>query len=202
MKDEAINKGIVAKVEALDIRLIRYLYCDLAGVIRGKTVHASQFPKKISEGVGLTRAQNAVNLFEELVPVEGMEPVGEVRIIPDPETFTILPWVDRTAGMFSDLLEQDGSEWGGCTRSVLKRAIDFAAKQGIEVMAAFETEFYLAEEREGGPIPWKDAPVYSSSGMDRASEVMNSIVDNLTTQGIIVEQAINESTQVKTIKTK
>jgi glutamine synthetase len=128
MKDEAINKGIVAKVEALDIRLIRYLYCDLAGVIRGKTVHASQFPKKISEGVGLTRAQNAVNLFEELVPVEGMEPVGEVRIIPDPETFTILPWVDRTAGMFSDLLEQDGSEWGGCTRSVLKRAIDFAAK--------------------------------------------------------------------------
>ena len=192
MKDEAINKGIVAKVEALDIRLIRYLYCDLAGVIRGKTVHASQFPKKISEGVGLTRAQNAVNLFEELVPVEGMEPVGEVRIIPDPETFTILPWVDRTAGMFSDLLEQDGSEWGGCTRSVLKRAIDFAAKQGIEVMAAFETEFYLAEEREGGPIPWKDAPVYSSSGMDRASEVMNSIVDNLTTQGIIVEQAINE----------
>lgn len=84
-----------------------------------------------------------------------MEPVGEVRIIPDPATFTILPWVDRTAGMFSDLLEQDGSEWGGCTRSVLKRAIDFAAKQGIEVMAAFETEFYLAEEGEGGPIPGK-----------------------------------------------
>ena len=49
-----INKEIVAKAEALDIRLIRYLYCDLAGVIRGKTVHISQFPKKINEGVGLT----------------------------------------------------------------------------------------------------------------------------------------------------
>lgn len=59
-----MNNEIVAKVEALDIRLIRYLYCDLAGVIRGKTVHASQFPKKISEGVGLTRAQNAVNLLK------------------------------------------------------------------------------------------------------------------------------------------
>lgn len=44
-----MNNEIVAKVEALDIRLIRYLYCDLAGVIRGKTVHASQFPKKLAK---------------------------------------------------------------------------------------------------------------------------------------------------------
>ena len=58
-----------------DLRLIRFLYCDPAGVIRGKTVHASQVGEKISEGVGLTRAQHAVNLFEDLIHVEGMEPV-------------------------------------------------------------------------------------------------------------------------------
>ena len=34
------SKEIVEEVSARDIRLIRFLYCDPAGVIRGKTVHA------------------------------------------------------------------------------------------------------------------------------------------------------------------
>jgi glutamine synthetase len=178
--------------ESENLRLIRFLYCDLAGVIRGKTVHASQLDAKMTEGVGLTRAQNAVNLFEDLVSVAGMEPVGEVRIVPDLSTFTVLPWLDRTASMHSDLLEQDGSEWGGCTRSVLKRALAMLDSQGIEFMSAFESEFYLAEATPDGPTPWRNGPCYSSSGMDRASEVTDLMVDNLIEQGIVVEQAINE----------
>ena len=188
-----MKKNEILKLsEENNLRLIRFLYCDLAGVIRGKTVHASQLPAKITEGVGLTRAQHAVNLFEEFVHVDGMEPVGEVRIVPDTDTFTILPWLDRTAAMHSDLTEQDGSPWGGCTRSVLKRALATLESKGIEMMSAFESEFYLATESENGPVPWMNGPCYSSSGMDRASEVMNEMVDNLTEQGIIVEQAINE----------
>ncbi len=175
-----------------NLRLVRFLYCDLAGVIRGKTVHASQLESKLNEGVGLTRAQNAVNLFEELVYVDGMEPVGEVRIVPDLNTFKVLPWLDRTASMHSDLLNQDGTNWDGCTRSVLKRALATLEAQGIEMMSAFESEFYLAEESPDGPLPWRNGPCYSSSGMDRASEVTDLMVDNLTAQGIIVEQAINE----------
>ena len=186
------KKEVLKIAQEENLRLIRFLYCDLAGVIRGKTVHASQLDSKIYEGVGLTRAQNAVNLFEELVAVDGMEPVGEVRIVPDADTFAVLPWLDRTGAMLSDLEEKDGSEWGGCTRSVLKRALATLDAQGIEMMSAFESEFYLAQESESGPIPWMNGPCYSSSGMDRASEVTDRMVDNLTAQGIIVEQAINE----------
>lgn len=186
------KKEVIKLAEENNLRLIRFLYCDLAGVIRGKTVHASQLDSKIYEGVGLTRAQNAVNLFEELVPVDGMEPVGEVRIVPDAETFSLLPWLDRTGAMLSDLEEKDGSEWGGCTRSVLKRALASLDAQGIEMASAFESEFYLAQATESGPVPWMNGPCYSSSGMDRASEVTDRMVDNLTSQGIIVEQAINE----------
>lgn len=186
------SNEVLADVDESNIRLIRFLYCDPAGVIRGKTVHASQFESKLSEGVGLTRAQNAVNLFEELIQVDGMEPVGEVRIIPDTATYTQLPWLNRTASMLSDLREQDGSEWGGCPRSVLKRAIESAREVGIQIFAAFESEFYLAQDLGNGPLPWANGPVYSSAGMDRASNVIDDMVDNLTDQGFIVEQAINE----------
>ena len=186
------NKEVLKVVADSDLRLVRFLYCDPAGVIRGKTVHSSQFESKLTEGVGLTRAQNAVNLFEELIQVDGMEPVGEVRIIPDSATYSQLPWLNRTASMLSDLHEQDGSEWGGCTRSVLKRAIEKAREAGIQIFAAFESEFYLAEDQGEGLKPWANGPVYSSSGMDRASAVVDDMVDNLTDQGFIVEQAINE----------
>jgi glutamine synthetase len=183
---------VLARATADGVRLVRFLYCDPSGVIRGKNVHIDQLAGKLREGVGLTRAQNAVNMLEQLIHVEGMEPVGEVRVVPDPGTYSVLPWVPRTASVLCDQLGHDGRDWGCCPRSFLKRVIEVAGVQGIRVMASFENEFYLAEERDGRVVPWGNGPVYSSAGMDRAATVMADIVDALEVQGIEVEQAINE----------
>ena len=81
-----------------------------------------------------------------------MEPIGEIRIVPDPDTYALLPWVPRTAGLLCDQLGHDFQDWGSCTRSFLKRAIAAAEAMGIRVMAAFEDEFYLAAGgRRRGP---------------------------------------------------
>jgi glutamine synthetase len=184
---------LIADVQANDVRLVRFLYCDPSGVIRGKSVHADRLVGKAREGVGLTRAQNAVNLFEDLVPIEGMEPVGEIRVVPDVTTYTRLPWLDgRVASVLCDQLGHDGLDWGGCARSFLKRAIVRAADQGVRVFAAFENEFYLAEQGPDGPVAWADGPVYSSAGLDRAAPVMHDITDALVAQGLVVEQVLNE----------
>lgn len=183
---------VVARAQADGVRLIRFLYCDPSGVIRGKNVHIDRLGGRMQEGVGLTRAQNAVNVLEELVHVEGMEPVGEVRLVPDPDTYTLLPWAPATAGLLCDQLGHDFRDWGCCPRSFLKRAIEAAGAAGIRVFASFENEFYLAHELEGKVVPWADGPVYSSAGMDRPSRVMADIVEALEVQGLEVEQAINE----------
>lgn len=187
-------EDVVERARAADIRLVRFGYCDPSGVIRAKNVHVARLASRMREGIGLTRAQNTVNMLDLLAPrVEGMEPVGEVRITPDPDTWSVLPWVPRTAGMLSDQLGHDGLDWGCCSRSYLKRAIAQAAAAGIMVQASFENEFYLFEEREDGEVrPWQDGPCYSSAGLDRGAEVMGDIVDALIEQGIEVEQAINE----------
>ena len=185
-------EDVVARAQDDGVRLIRFLYCDPSGVIRGKNVHIDRLADRMREGVGLTRAQNAVNMLEAFVHVEGMEPVGEIRVVPDPSTYTVLPWVERTAGLLSDQVGHDGLDWGGCTRGFLKRAISAADTAGIRVMASFENEFYLAEERDGRVDPWANGPVYSSAGMDRAAAVMIDIVDALEAQDLEVEQAINE----------
>jgi glutamine synthetase len=183
---------LAARAVADGIRLVRFLYCDPSGVIRGKNVHVDRLAGKLREGVGLTRAQNAINMLEQLVHVEGMEPVGEVRVVPDLATYSVLPWVPRTASVLCDQLDHDGHDWGCDPRAFLKRAIEAAARHGIRVMASFENEFYLAQERDGRVVAYGNGPVYSSAGMDRAAWVMDDIVAALETQGIEVEQAINE----------
>src|SRR5260370_40960536 len=67
-----------------------------------------------------------------------------------------------------------------------------AERTGISVEATFENEFYLASERDGTYIPFDQAPVYSSIGLDLSAKVMHDIVKALGEQDLIVEQAINE----------
>lgn len=174
------------------VQLVRFLYCDHSGVTRGKTVHISRLPTKLREGVGLTRAQMAMNLLEELVPVAGMEPVGEIRLVPDPATWSLLPWVQGGASLLCDQLDHDGKDWGACPRSFLKSALARAEERGIEVHASFEVEFFLAREEERRYIPFDHAPVYSSIGLDLSAPIMHDIVAALEAQGLEVEQAINE----------
>lgn len=183
---------VVARAREDGVRLVRFLYCDPSGVIRGKNVHVDRLANRMREGVGLTRAQNAVNMLDDYVPIEGLEPVGEIRVVPDPATYSVLAWVPRTAGLLCDQLDHDGQDWGACPRSFLKRAVAAASDAGFGVMASFENEFYLAEEVDGVVRPYRDGPVYSSAGMDRVAHVMDDIVSALERQDLEVEQAINE----------
>jgi glutamine synthetase len=170
------------------VRLLRFLYCDPSGVIRGKQVHAARLAGTVQAGLGLTRAQNAVNVLDDLVPIIDMEPVGEVRIVPDPSTYVRLPWLDGVGSVLSDQVDHAGQDWGCCPRAFLRRTVTRAAEAGIRVRASFENEFYLAENTAQGPVPWGNGPVYSSAGLDRAATVMNDIADALVEQGLVVEQ--------------
>ena len=125
----ATIEDVVGRARGDNVRLVRFLYCDPSGVIRGKTVHVERLASRMREGVGLTRAQNAISMLEQLVAVDGMAPVGEIRVVPDPDTYSVLDWLPRTASLLCDQLGHDRADWGGCPRSFLKRAI--AAAGGV-----------------------------------------------------------------------
>ena len=59
------------------VRLVRFLYCDNGGVIRGKATHVERLGDRIRTGIGLTVAMQAMNSLDQLQPVEGMGPVGD-----------------------------------------------------------------------------------------------------------------------------
>jgi len=169
------------------VRLVRFLYCDNGGIIRGKATHASKLSTRMSEGIGQTLAMQAFTGVESLAAVEGMGPVGEFRLIPDPNTFVALPYVPSSGSMMCDMILTDGKPWEACPRTFLKRMVARLAEQGMRAEAAIEHEFYLAREENGKYVPADHSLCYSSIGLDDEAEVVDAILEALEVQGISVE---------------
>lgn len=179
------TEGILSRVSRDNLRLVRFLYCDHGNVIRGKTVHASALADFLESGIGLTVAMQAFTLTEHLASGTRLGPVGEIRLIPDPRTFALLPYAAREARLLCDMYTLDGQPWELCPRAFLRQMIDRAAEQGLRVEAAFEYEFYLARQLDDGRfVPADDSLCFASDGMDRQGTVIGAIIDALDQQGL------------------
>jgi glutamine synthetase len=170
------------------IRLVRFLYCDNGGVIRGKATHVDWVADRMRTGIGLTVAMQAMNSLDELQPVEGMGPVGEIRLVPDPDTFTILPYVPHSAAMLVDHVRLDGRPYEAGPRNFLRRMSDLLAERGMVLSCAVENEWSLAQGEDGGFVPIDESLCFSTVGMAASAEVTDALVETLTEQGIQVEQ--------------
>ncbi len=180
-------QDVVQQARNANLRLVRFLYCDNGGIIRGKATHASKLSTRLTEGIGQTLAMQAFTSVESLAPVEGMGPVGEFRLIPDPQTFVTLPYVPNTGSMMCDMIRLDGQPWEACPRTFLKRMVASLAEQGMRAEAAVEHEFYLAREEGGKYVPADDSLCYSSRGLDDEAEVIDAILAALEAQGVSIE---------------
>jgi glutamine synthetase len=180
---------VVQQARSAEVRLVRFLYCDSGGVIRGKATAMSGLEGRLSDGIGLTLAMMAMNSLDQLQRVEGMGPVGEVRLVPDPDTFAVLPYAPHSAAMSVDMITQDHTPWAACPRSFLKRMQHRAADRGWKLSAAFEAEFSLAtRDAEGRYVPFDRTLCFSSISMTEAAEFADALVAALEAQGLTAEQ--------------
>jgi glutamine synthetase len=174
---------IVSRCEDRDISLVRLFYVDSAGITRGRTVPAQDIEAFLSEGVNFAETQQAFTVLE--YPVAGTavsEPEGEVRLVPDPETFTPLPYADRAAAMMGTFETLDGDPWDFGPRAQLATYLDDLA---YTPTASFESEFYLARHDEDGELqPFDESGCFAADGMQSAHDIVLDIVDALAAQGM------------------
>lgn len=182
------QEQVVTAAHAADVRLIRFLYCDNGCTIRGKLAHIDNLAAKMESGIGLTVAMQAMNMLDQLQPVEGMGPVGEIRLVPDPASFVVLPYAPHSAAMMCDMLTLDRQPWAACPRSFLKRMIARAADHGFTIQASLENEFSLFRtDDDGRYIPIDTGLCFSSIAMTAAAEVMDDMVAAFEEQDIPIE---------------
>jgi glutamine synthetase len=179
---------VVKKAHEADLRLVRFLWCGNDGTVRAKASATSGLEGRIRSGIGLTVAMQAMNGLDQLQPVEGMGPVGEIRLVPDPETFRILPYAPHTGALLVDLLQLSGEPAPQCPRSFLKRMAGQLEERAGVLEVAFENEFSLATVEDGAFVPVDSSLCFSTIGLTASQAYVDALVDALERQEIELEQ--------------
>jgi glutamine synthetase len=180
---------VLAACEMAGVRLVRFLYCDNGGTVRGKTTTMNRLAERMRTGIGLTVAMSAMNSLDQLQPVPGLGPVGEVRLVPDPDTLTILPYAPRSAAMLCDHVGLDGEPDPVGPRPFLRRMVERLGEEGFSLRAAVENEYALARPvGDGSFAPIDESLCFSTVGMAAAAEVTDALVGALSAQRIELEQ--------------
>lgn len=188
-----MTSEILQNLDETGARFVRILWCDNANVIRGKAVHRKSLSEYLQFGVGISTAQQAIPvMYDAPIPGSGLGPVGEVRLIPDWNTLTPLPYAPGHARVLGNFFK-DGQPWNLCPRHFLKTMVASAEREGLEVIAVFENEFYLLRPTEEG-FKAADQTVFASTlSMDLHQLVIDEIAEALIEQGMLVEQYYPES---------
>src|ERR1700722_15794684 len=98
---------------------------DLSGHFRGKSFPLADLTSRLRRGVGLAPTNMFITAFGP-IQVTTFGTVGEVFLIPDPDTKVLVPFEGGTAEFFfrGDIKTSDGVPWAFCPRHILRRAIE------------------------------------------------------------------------------
>lgn len=152
-----------------------------------------------STDIGITRA--ALGLLQNDRLVKGVTATGEYRLHPDFSSLKLGP-TNGDISVHGEFRELDGSRVPFCPRSLLQRAVELGAENGLTCVLGFEIEFILLERtyRDGKRCRYEsldtDGHAWSTSrslANPRVSALLRNMVRELDTIGVYVEQLHAES---------
>jgi glutamine synthetase len=161
---EASLQRISRLVQAQGLELVRFAWCDVHGVQRGKTLVASAMERALRDGIGMVSTlmlkdssdRTAFKVFEPggTASLPGFGFANNLLLLADPESFRQLPWTSATGWLRAQPYFQDGTPVELDTRHVLQRALARLADAGFSLKCGLEVEFHIY--RLDGPQPQDD----------------------------------------------
>ncbi len=186
---EITIEEVMNYVDEEDGKFIRLAFRDAYGIQKNISIMPGEVRKAFIEGIPVNARQIAG--FRE-------SESGVLYLRPDASTLSVLPWRPddgRVLRMFCDVCTADGNPYPGDTRYVLKKAVEEAAKAGIEFRFGSETEFYLFQKDEEGnitKIPYDEAGYMDIAPADRCENVRREICLTIERMGLTPERSHHE----------
>ena len=184
-------EAVLDEIKTEDVDFLRLQFTDILGTVKNVSVPASQAEKAFTEGI-----------YFDGSSIEGFVRIQEsdMRLVPDPDTFAILPWRNdddgKAARLICDVYDTTTDEpFSGDPRRVLKRVLERAHSMGYTVNAGPEPEFFVFENDEDGrpTTTTHDAGGYFDlAPKDLASDLRREIIYNLESMDFEVEASHHE----------
>ena len=181
-------KDVAKNADEAGLRLVRFLWCGNDGTVRMKASGRHGLEGRLESGIGLTVAMQAMSGLDQLQPVEAMGPVGEIRLVPDLDTFRVLPYAPRSGAVLTSHIGLDGEPAPVCQRSFLKRMEARLAERGMTMRCSFENEFSLATKVDGEYVPLDSGLCFSTISATASQDYADDLAAALDAQGIPLEQ--------------
>jgi glutamine synthetase len=149
---EAANR-VRRIVEEQKLETIRLSFPDQHGILRGKTLVASEALASLESGCTITTTMFAKDTAHRTVfPVftsgggfgmPEMEGAADVLMVADPTSFRVLPWAPSTGWLLCDVYFADGRAMPFATRHIFRSVLDQLGQRGFDFVAGLEVEFHI-----------------------------------------------------------
>jgi len=163
------------------VRAVALWFVDLEGHLKGFSISPDELDRALDIGMNFDGSSiTGFNAIQE----------SDLTARPDLDTFAIIPAGDgefRTARMFADVVNPDGSVFSHDPRHILRAQIARAAKLGYSYFVGPELEFFVFKSMAVPPEPLDDGTYFTSPPVDVSSNLRTEIMEGLNAMGIKVE---------------
>jgi glutamine synthetase len=146
-------QAVEQRIRDENIEVLRLSFADQHGILRGKTIVASDAPSVMRSGCSVTSTLLLKDTSHRTVfpvfaagggfNIPELQGAADVLMVPDPTTFRVLPWTPHTGWLLCDVYFSNGKPMPFCTRSIYRRALERLAAAGYDFMAGLEVEFHI-----------------------------------------------------------
>lgn len=178
---------VLARAEEAGVRYVDLQFTDVMGAVKTVTIPADELADAIEHGTWFDGS--SVESFARTAE-------SDMYLIPDLETFRVLPWAGTpaTARIICWAYTPDGEPYPGDPRGALRRAVEHARALGYDYRLGPEVEFFLLRrEADGRLVPLvEDRVGYFDYSTDESASVRRAMVAALQALGIEVNTAHHE----------
>jgi glutamine synthetase len=149
----AAADAVAARIRELDLRTVRLVVVDQHGMPRSKSLAPDVAIAAMSNGLDFSGAIYSLDTGNQVfVPafaagggfgIEEFTGFPDVVLVPDPATFQVLPWADRTGWMLCDVFFSSGRPMPLDGRGLMRRALGDLADAGYDFLGGIEVEYYI-----------------------------------------------------------
>ncbi len=205
----AAAQQVIRQIRDLDLRTVRFVVADQHGAPRSRSLSAQAAIDVFANGLDFSGAIYSLDTGNQVfVPafapgggfgIEEFTGFPDVVLVPDPGTFRVLPWADRTGWVLCDVYFGNGQPVPLDGRHLMRRMLGDLAGAGYDYLAGIEIEYYivklggqpLAPEDAGFTPPPPRVSVFergyqflSEVRLDSVAETLEALRDGLTAIGL------------------
>src|SRR5215470_12529809 len=152
-EQQAAADELADRIRELGLRTVRLIVVDQHGIPRGKALDPAVAIAAMRNGLDFSGAIYSLDSGNQVfVPafvagggfgIDEFTGFPDIVLVPDPTTFQVLPWADRTGWMLCDTYFGNGQPMPLDGRGLMRRVLGDLAEAGYDYLAGLEVEFSI-----------------------------------------------------------